>query len=421
MELTFRIGTGVQKVTVPDENLLDVLHANDVKLPASEEEELLRALREPIGTKPLRELVKPGETVAIVTSDITRPMPTCKVMPMLLDELYAAGIRPEDITLVFALGSHRRHTEEERRKLAGERAWQEIRCIDSDPGDYIHLGVTNAGTPVDITRAVAEADRRICLGNIEYHYFAGYSGGAKALMPGVSTRAAIQANHSMMVRPEARAGALETNPLRMDIEEAGDLCGIDFILNVVLGEHKEILKAVAGDRLLAHRAGCRFLDTIYRKPIPRAADIVLVSQGGAPKDLNLYQTQKALDNARHAVKQGGVIILIGSCKEGLGETVFEQWMTQAASPEELIQRIGRQFQLGGHKAAAIAMTLQKAEIDLVSDLDDAFVRSIFLTPMPSAQAALEQAFEKLGRSASVLAMPVGGSTLPVVDSQEAVD
>lgn len=421
MELTFRIGTGVQKVTVPDENLLDVLHANDVKLPASEEEELLRALREPIGTKPLRELVKPGETVAIVTSDITRPMPTCKVMPMLLDELYAAGIRPEDITLVFALGSHRRHTEEERRKLAGERAWQEIRCIDSDPEDYIHLGVTNAGTPVDITRAVAEADRRICLGNIEYHYFAGYSGGAKALMPGVSTRAAIQANHSMMVRPEARAGALETNPLRMDIEEAGDLCGIDFILNVVLGEHKEILKAVAGDRLLAHRAGCRFLDTIYRKPIPRAADIVLVSQGGAPKDLNLYQTQKALDNARHAVRQGGVIILIGSCKEGLGEAVFEQWMTQAASPEELIQRIGRQFQLGGHKAAAIAMTLQKAEIDLVSDLDDAFVRSIFLTPMPSAQAALEQAFEKLGCSASVLAMPVGGSTLPVVDSQEAVD
>lgn len=421
MELTFRIGTGVQKVTVPDENLLDALHANDVKLPASEEEELLRALREPIGTKPLRELVKPGETVAIVTSDITRPMPTCKVMPMLLDELYAAGIRPEDITLVFALGSHRRHTEEERRKLAGERAWQEIRCIDSDPEDYIHLGVTNAGTPVDITRAVAEADRRICLGNIEYHYFAGYSGGAKALMPGVSTRAAIQANHSMMVRPEAQAGALETNPLRMDIEEAGDLCGIDFILNVVLGEHKEILKAVAGDRLLAHRAGCRFLDTIYRKPIPRAADIVLVSQGGAPKDLNLYQTQKALDNARHAVRQGGVIILIGSCKEGLGETVFEQWMTQAASPEELIQRIGRQFQLGGHKAAAIAMTLQKAEIDLVSDLDDAFVRSIFLTPMPSAQAALEQAFEKLGCSASVLAMPVGGSTLPVVDSQEAVD
>lgn len=414
MELCFRMGIGEQRVCVPDDNLLGVLHANPVEPPSSEEAELLRALREPIGTKPLRELLHPGETVAIITSDLTRPMPTHKVMPVLLDELYAAGVRREDITLVFALGSHRRHTPEEQRKLAGERAWQEITCVDSDPEDCVCLGTTSAGTPVEITRVVAQADRRICLGNIEFHYFAGYSGGAKAIMPGVSTRSAIQANHSMMVRPEARAGSLETNPLRMDIEEAGDLCGIDFILNVVLGEHKEILKAVAGDHRLAHRAGCRFLDTIYRKPLPQAADIVLVSQGGAPKDLNLYQTQKALDNARHAVKPGGVIILIGSCREGLGERVFEQWMTQSPTPEAMIERIGRDFQLGGHKAAAIAMTLQKAEIDLVSDLDDAFVRSIFLTPMPDAQTALDHAFRRLGPQATVLAMPYGGSTLPVV-------
>ena len=117
-------------------------------------------------------------------------------MPALLDELYRGGARPENITLVFAIGSHRHHTDEERKALAGERAWQEIRCVDSDPDDCIHLGTTSGGTPVDITRAVAEADRRICLGNIEYHYFAGYSGGAKAIMPGVSTRAAIQCNHS---------------------------------------------------------------------------------------------------------------------------------------------------------------------------------------------------------------------------------
>ena len=187
--------------------------------------------------------------------------------------------------------------------------------MDSDPDDCVSYGMTSRGTPVDITRIVAEADRRILLGNIEYHYFAGYSGGAKAIMPGVSTRAAIQANHSRMVLPEAKAGALETNPLRMDIEEAGAMVGIDFILNVVLSEHKEILKAVAGDAVKAHREGCRFLDKLYRKELKAPADIVLVSQGGAPKDLNLYQTQKALDNAKHAVKDGGVIILIGSCKD----------------------------------------------------------------------------------------------------------
>ena len=410
--LEFGFGHGKQVVRVPEKNLMGVLHANPAPAIASEEEEVRRALREPIGTPRLTQLLHPGEKIAIVSSDITRPMPTYKVMPALLDELYAAGVKAEDITLVLALGSHRKHTEEERRHLVGERAWNKIRCVDSDPDDCVSLGVTAAGTHVDITRAVAEADRRICLGNVEYHYFAGYSGGAKAIMPGCSTRAAIQSNHSMMVRPEAAAGNLETNPVRRDIEEAAAICGIDFILNVVLGEHKEILRAAAGDVTLAHRELCAFLDTIYLKPLPKGADIVLVSQGGAPKDLNLYQTQKALDNARHAVRQGGIIILIGSCREGLGERVFEQWMTTSPSPEAMIERIGRDFQLGGHKAAAIAMTLQKADIYLVSELEDDFVRSIFLTPQPSAQAALDRAFEKLGADATVLAMPFGGSTLP---------
>lgn len=412
MKLSFGFGTSTQEVEVPEKNLMGVLHANEAPAGLVGEEEVRRALATPIGSPRLREIVKPGERVAIVTSDITRPMPTWKVMPALLDELYAGGVKPEDITLVFALGSHRKHTDEERRHLAGERAFAEIRCVDSDQNDCVHMGTTKAGTPVDITRAVAEADRRICLGNIEFHYFAGYSGGYKAIMPGVSTRAAIQCNHSMMVRPEACAGALESNPLRMDIEEAGAICGVDFILNVVLSEHKEILRAVAGDPIKAHREGCAFLDQLYLKPLSHGADIVLVSQGGAPKDLNLYQTQKALDNARHAVNQGGVIILIGSCKEGLGEKTFETWMTTSPSPEAMIERIGRDFQLGGHKAAAIAMTLEKADVYLVSEMEPDFVRSIFLTPMPTAQAALDRAFEKLGPEATVLAMPYGGSTLP---------
>ena len=412
MVLEFGFGTSTQVVEVPEKNLMGVLHANSVETDLTGEAEVRRALEAPIGSPRLREIVKPGEKIAVVTSDITRPMPTYKVMPALLDELYAAGVRPEDITLVFALGSHRHHTDEERRKLAGERAWAEIKCVDCESGDCVHMGTTKAGTPVDVTRVVAEADRRICLGNIEYHYFAGYSGGAKAIMPGVSTRDAIQSNHSMMVRPEACAGALETNPLRMDIEEAGAICGIDFIVNVVLSEHKEILRAVAGDSVKAHRAGCAFLDTLYLKELPHGADIVLVSQGGAPKDMNLYQTQKALDNARHAVNKGGIIILIGSCKEGLGEKVFEEWMTKSPSPASMIERIGRDFQLGGHKAAAIAMTLEKAEVWLVSDMEPEFVRSIFLNPQPSVQTALDRAFEKLGPDASVLAMPFGGSTLP---------
>ena len=412
MQLQFGFGNGIQQVTVPDENLLGVLRANTVTPPESEEAEVRYALTHPIGAEPLSARRLSGKKIAIITSDITRPMPTYRVMEPLLEQLLAGGAKEEDITLVFALGSHRKHTEEEMKKLAGAETCRRIRCVDSDPSDCVHMGTTAAGTPVDITRVVAEADVRICLGNIEFHYFAGYSGGVKAIMPGVSTRDAIQANHSMMVRPEACAGNLDSNPLRQDIEEAGRIVGVDFILNVVLDEKKHILKAVAGDPVLAHREGCKFLDTIYLKELAEPADIVLVSQGGAPKDLNLYQTQKALDNARHAVKQGGVIVLIGSCKEGLGEKVFEEWMTKSPSPEAMIQRIGVDFQLGGHKAAAIAMTLQKADIYLVSDLAPDFVRNIFLTPVESAQAGLDKAFEKLGKNATVLAMPYGGSTLP---------
>ena len=414
MKLRFGFGTGYQEVEVPEQNLIGELHANEVPVGLTGEAEVRRALENPIGSPRLKDIVHAGETVAIVTSDVTRPMPTKLVMPALLDELYAGGVRREDITLVFALGSHRHQTDEERQRLAGERAWNEIQCVDSDPDDCIGYGTTSRGTPVDITRVVAQADRRICLGNIEYHYFAGYSGGAKAIMPGASTRAAIQANHSRMILPEAKAGALEDNPVRLDIEEAGAMVGIDFIVNVVLSEHKEILKAVAGDVTKAHREGCRFLDTLYRKELSAPADIVLVSQGGAPKDLNLYQTQKALDNAKHAVKDGGVIILIGSCKEGLGERTFEEWMTTAPTAHSLIERIGREFKLGGHKAAAIAMVLERAEVDLVSELDDDFVRSIFLKPYKTAQDALDHAFSKLGPDARVLAMPYGGSTLPTV-------
>lgn len=414
MKIDFGFGTSIQSVEVPDKNLLARLDPNDIALGLTGEEEVRRALSSPIGSKPLGEIVKPGEKIAIITSDVTRPMPTYQVMPDLLDTLYAAGVKPEDIVLVFGLGIHREHTKEEQKKLAGERAFSEIRCMDSTPHDCVSYGKTASGTPVDITRAVAEADRRICLGNIEYHYFAGYSGGGKAIMPGVSTGEAIQMNHRMMVRHEAAAGRIEGNPIRADIEEAAAMVGIDFILNVVLDEKKRIVKAVAGDAIQAHREGCKFLDQLYLKKIPERADIVLVSQGGAPKDLNLYQTQKALDNAKHAIKKGGVIILIGSCKEGLGEHEFEAWMTGSPSPHAMVERIGKDFRLGGHKAAAIAMVLENADIYMVSDMDPAFVKSIFLTPFESAQAAFDAALAKLGPDATVLAMPYGGSTLPFV-------
>lgn len=413
MEFEIGFGAAPQRVWVPDENLLDVLVPNEVQAERTGTACVEQALRNPIDAPRLRELARTGQKVAVIASDLTRPVPSYKILPAILDELQAAGVAEEDITVVFALGSHRRQTPGEMKKLVGEAVYNRIRCIDGDADDCLHMGVTTLGTPVDICRPVAEADLRIGTGNIEYHYFAGYSGGAKAIMPGVSTRAAIQCNHSRMVLPEAAAGRLEGNPVRMDIEEAIQHCPLHFIVNVVLDEHKEIIHAVAGHHIAAHRAGCAFLDRLYQKPIARRADIVIASQGGAPKDLNLYQTQKALDNAKHAVRDGGVVILAGSCKEGLGEDVFEEWMTQSERPADMIERIGRDFQLGGHKAAAIAMVLEKADIYLVSEMEPAFVKSIFLTPFGTVQSALDAAFGKMGPGAGVLVMPFAGSTLPV--------
>lgn len=417
MKLEFGFGTSVQTVELPDENCMGILLPEKVQHQHEGEEAVRQALRHPIGAGYLKDTVRKGQTVAIVTSDVTRPCPSYVILPSVLDELYEAGIRKEDITVVFALGSHRKQTAEEHKKLVGERVYSEVRCVDSDPDDCISFGTTTHGTPVDITRTVAEADFVICLGNIEYHYFAGFSGGVKAIMPGVSTRSAIQVNHSMMIREEAHAGKLEGNPIREDIEEAGRIFGVDYIVNVVLDEHKKIIHAVAGDPVRAHRSGCAFLEQLYKKPIKERADIVLVSQGGAPKDLNLYQTQKALDNAKHAVKDGGIIILIGSCKEGLGEKTFGRWISEAEKPSDLTERVRTAFELGGHKAAAIAMVLEHARVLLVSEMDEQLVRSCFLEPYTNAQTALDEAFRILGSQAKVLAMPYGGSTLPVVTEE----
>ena len=385
MKLEFGFGNGIQSVNIDGSHIIKQLLPFNAVLPESELAEIERALDEPVGCGTIGSIFRPGETVAIVISDITRPMPSYKVLIPLIDRLNKAGIKDEDITVVSALGSHRHQTRDELTRLAGKECISRVKVIDSDPDDCIRYGFTSRGTPVDITRSVALADRRICVGNVEFHYFAGFSGGYKAIMPGCSTPDAIQSNHRLMVEQGAYAGNIDDNPLRKDIDEAGRMVGVDFILNVVLDEHKNIVKAYSGDPVLAHRIACDYLRKLFGIPIESKADIVICSQGGAPKDLNLYQTQKALDNAKHAVKDGGIIILVGACQEGLGGSVFERWMKESSSPDELIRKIRENFVLGGHKAAAIAMVLKKADIYMVSKMEPELVKSIFLKPFSTLE------------------------------------
>lgn len=413
----FKMGFGKEKIkfSICSDNIIAELKPKKISIDFTGQEEVIRALNNPIGTQKIGQIVKKGESVCIVTSDITRPCPSHIILPPLLDELIKSGINPEDITIVFGLGSHRRHTEEEMKKIAGEYAYNLVHTMDSDADDVILLGQTSRNTPVNITCVVANADRRICVGNIEMHYFAGYSGGAKAIMPGVSNRESIQANHSMMIAKNNAAGIINENDIRMDIEEAGDICGIDFILNVVLDENKNIVYAVAGDHIRAHRMGCEFLDSMYKIKIPEKADIVIASPGGYPKDINLYQAQKALDNAQFAVKDGGIIILVAQCNEGFGESVFEDWLDEEMTKDEIILKIQRDFKLGGHKAAAIAMVAKKcSEILLVSNMDSNDVKKAFMKPFINIDSALEYALSKTSSSAKYIIMPYAGSTLPSI-------
>jgi nickel-dependent lactate racemase len=409
-------GPGTLRVQVPEANLQGILQPAPGFQAADEATLLRQALAGPIGAPCLRKIARAGQRVVIVTSDLTRPCPSERLLPPLLDELAVAGVRDADVTVVLALGLHRPMSEAEREAAVGAEVYRRVRVVNHDPADTVRLGVTSAGTPVEIYRLVVEADLRVCVGNVELHYFAGYSGGAKAILPGCASKATLNANHAMMVRPEAAAGRLpeQGNPLRADIEEGAALLGVDFILNVVVDGRHRIVGAVAGDVTAAHRLACELVAQRGIVEIASRADLVLASAGGHPKDINFYQAQKALDNAACAVRQGGILVLAAMCPEGLGNRTFEEWMTAATCPDDLLERIRQEFVIGGHKAAAVAAVLKRARIYLVSALPEALVRRCGMVPFGDLDSAVKAALGDLGSHARIVAMPQAGSVLPVL-------
>lgn len=411
-------GKTTVKATLPAGGLLGV-YSTRAETAKRDETILLReAIDNPIGSRRLRDMAAAGQEVAIVTSDLTRPCPSNRMLPIVLGELAAAGISDSAITVVAALGLHRPMTATELSAMVGAAVYDRVRVVNHDPADTVLIGQTSRGTPVELFRPVVEAELRVCLGNLEFHYFAGYSGGAKAILPGCASRATIQANHSMMVQPTAVAGQLAGNPVREDLEEGVALLGCDFILNAVVDERHSIVAAVAGDLIEAHRAGCELVALRGKVFVPQRADIVLVSAGGYPKDLNLYQAQKALDNAAYAVRDGGVIILLAECPEGFGNGTFETWLRDAASPDELLAWIQEEFVLGGHKAVAIGSVLKRADVYLVSDMPAHSVSACGLHPFADLDAALDSATRAMGNGAVIAVFPQGGSVLPAIRPDE---
>lgn len=386
----------------------EVVHPHDHL--SSGKDEILEALSAPINSEPLFRIAKPGNKVSIIVSDATRASPTQAMLRPLIGELKRGGVALQDITIVFGLGLHRRQTEDEKRAILGE--FYSMQHIEHDLADCVPVGTTSRGTPVEVFRRVADSDIVVCTGDIEFHYYAGYTGGAKALLPGVCSKKTIDMNHSLMLDPNSTIGRLD-GPVRKDIDEAGSLFGIDFILNAVINSGGEVVGAVAGNPVDAHRAGAKIVDHMYRVSIEEPADVAVVSPGGYPKDIDMYQSHKALENVRLAVKDGGAIILAAECKEGYGNKVFASWLDQCSTPEAAVEKFRSGFEMGGHKAALLAGLAKKFEMYLVSSLPEDIVRRAYLRPARGIQQALD---EIRGRKSNARVVIVPNASYTLVDA-----
>jgi len=280
--------------------------------------------------------------------------------------------------------------------------------------DFVYVGTTSRGTQVYLNKKAVEADHIICTGSIVYHFFAGFGGGRKALFPGVAAYESIRQNHSLMLQPNVGLGILDGNPVYEDQVEATELCRPSFLLNTVLNENKEILQVFAGDYIQAHLAGCKLVEEIYGTELTEEADLVIASCGGYPKDINVYQMQKTMDNAYLAVREGGVVILLGECVEGTGSELYEKWMREYKTPEKIEAMVRENFQIGGHKAYAVTRLMRKAEYILISNLDPELAQTLLFTPAKDMEEALQKAYAKLGPNPRILLMPQGSLTVPIL-------
>ena len=376
--------------------------------------EIERALNEPIGTKKLREIAKPSNKVVIVVNDATRPTPSHLMVVPLLDELNKSGVNDSEVTVIFGCGIHRPVTPQEQEKLIGKEALERVKTIshDANADDQVFVGETSNGTKVYLNKVFAEADIKILTGEINLHYYAGYGGGRKGVLPAVSSAQTIQQNHSLLVNAKATTGVLEGNPVHEDMLEAARLAKVDFILNIVTNSKNELIQAFAGDVEQAFLEGTKLVDEMYKVTIDQRANIVVVSAGGHPHDINLYQATKALQNALDAVKRNGIIILAAECPEGHGNEAFVEWMEKYPSLNRLEREIKRNFVLGGHKAYFINKALQKVTIILVSVIPDTYAVNIFKMRSSSAMNdAMRDAFEIVGKNAKVYVMAHGKETM----------
>ncbi len=421
MKTTLLYGKGTLPLEVPDHSVLIEPHY----FPGlkNEKQAVIQALQNPIGTAPLRELVKSTDRVAIVISDITRPTPNHKLVPWIIEEL--SHVPAENFVVINGTGTHRDQTREEFVQMLGASVVDNIRVINhhcQNKDELVNLGKSRFGCDIYLNKEYVEADFRIVTGFIEPHFFAGFSGGPKGIMPGIAGIDTILTFHNarMIGDPLATWGNMVNNPLQEMAREVNLLCKPDFMLNVTLNKEKEITQVFAGELFAAHAHGCEFTKEHAMIPVEHRFDVVITSNSGYPLDQNLYQAVKGMSAAHKIVKKGGTIICASECSDGIpNHGNYAEILQMRKTPEEILQMINDhtfqkfdQWQV--QKQAVIQVW---ADVYVYSSLPDEDVEKAMFTPTHNIESTLHKLKKKYGPNMTVAVLPLGPLTIPYVTEE----
>src|SRR2546426_3419464 len=423
MNVKLAYGRGHLTVALPDDRTTVIAPSHNPGLP-DEKAAVISALQTPIGAPPLREVLRAPQRVCIAFTDLTRATPNERIIPWLLEHLQ--GVVPgRNITLLNQLGTHRPNTRAELEKMLTPKVTANYRALNHEPENpdaLVQLGTTRDGTPALLNRHLAEADVRVITGFIEPHFFAGFSGGPKGIMPGCAGLKTVMSNHGAknIGDPRAAFGITEGNPLWEELRDIALRTGPSFLLNVSLNEQKQITGVFAGDLLAAHKAGCEFVRRSAMQKVKAPFEIVVTTNSGFPLDLNLYQGVKGMSAAARIVQEHGTIILACECREGVpAGSPLDHLLRGAASSEEILAMLAtpgfvrpEQWQ-----AQIQALIQRKATVLVYSSLPDDVVRSAYLTPCHDITAAVQECLASHRNGGRVAALPQGPLTTPYLAQQ----
>jgi len=418
VEIRVPYGHSTVGAEIPDDFEVDVIDLVDAPAEPDPIAAVRRALAEPLGDFAWSDLSKVG-SVAIAVNDKTRPVPHRDLLPPLIERLGEAGIPDRAITFHIAVGAHPPMESDEFSAVIPPDILRRFRVVSHDSGRDSHLvflGDTSNGTPVWANRSYVEADLKIVVGTIEPHQFVGFSGGVKSAAIGLAGLATINANHALMAHPDSQIGTYSTNPARQDVEEIGELFGVDLALNAILDQRREIVRAVAGDPVAVMEAGAPIARRVCLVAAKQDYGLVIASPGGHPKDINIYQAQKAVASAARIVRTEGTIILTAACPDGSGSPSYENWVSRMRSPHQVVDAfVTEGFRIGPHKAYQLARDTERARLLVCTDMSREQTQRLLLEPADDLQAAVDRALEDLAPGECIAVLPHAASSIPYLD------